>query len=570
MITPTDQRIQLFFEGDSITQKFGPCGDGNEWPAQLLASLPVSYNTENLAVGGSAWGTLHNRATALDAKLSADAPRHILCVMCGTNDLLSVAPSYTAAEIWTNCQDYCSDRQTAGWTVVLITPPPAQLPGTPADYESRRQTLLGLVRAGWAGIADYLVDYSANVYIGVGTAPTDHPSYWVNADHLGVTGEAVLAGYVEAMIGPLLQVEKRYHVYDEARYPSGPVAHDVPLHVYDDAAGTIESLIYAAETGGSPLANPYTVPATGRVDIWITVPKPYVLAGDDTTPRLLALAVAEPDDIGAPTTLTDNLYLADQTIDGDLGVLGKVIPVTTDVSCLGDLTHGYKRLYLHDGTDEWAVGINSAGAIVTAKRAINACIDPSFELDTNADGMADNWMVSSASVTGTPVYSRVAGRLGGYAQRIQYTGVAGDASGDKAIHFTEYPVYVPAPERAAAEGEVWTLSDYFTAALSGCTVSLRLVAWNSAFGYLDETSEPVTVQASPTRFHVHHTMPASTAWCSCMVSILGIGNGDTADITIDDVLRNKSADLDDYFDGSYPLCEWADSRAPNASASIKG
>jgi hypothetical protein len=48
-------------------------------------------------------------------------------------------------------------------------------------------------------------------------------------------------------------------------------------------------------------------------------------------------------------------------------ILQTVTPVTTNAYQLGDATHGYKKLVLHDGTDEWEVTVNTSGALVTTK-----------------------------------------------------------------------------------------------------------------------------------------------------------------------------------------------------------
>jgi hypothetical protein len=53
-------------------------------------------------------------------------------------------------------------------------------------------------------------------------------------------------------------------------------------------------------------------------------------------------------------------------------------------------------------------------------------LTPGFETDANSDGIADNWTLMSETVGGTPTLSRVAGRTGGYAERIRYTAQAGD------------------------------------------------------------------------------------------------------------------------------------------------
>ena len=43
------------------------------------------------------------------------------------------------------------------------------------------------------------------------------------------------------------------------------------------------------------------------------------------------------------------------------------LPGATDTCYLGNTTHGFKALYLHDGTDEWAVTINTSGELITTK-----------------------------------------------------------------------------------------------------------------------------------------------------------------------------------------------------------
>ena len=43
------------------------------------------------------------------------------------------------------------------------------------------------------------------------------------------------------------------------------------------------------------------------------------------------------------------------------------LPGGTNVAALGSTTLGFKELYLHDGTDEWKVAINTSGTLVTTK-----------------------------------------------------------------------------------------------------------------------------------------------------------------------------------------------------------
>ena len=59
--------------------------------------------------------------------------------------------------------------------------------------------------------------------------------------------------------------------------------------------------------------------------------------------------------------------------------------------------------------------------------ADNLVLNPSFEVDSNSDGLADNWTLSE-TVAGAVTLTRVAGLFGSYAQRVQYTGEATDAN----------------------------------------------------------------------------------------------------------------------------------------------
>lgn len=180
----------------------------------------------------------------------------------------------------------------------------------------------------------------------------------------------------------------RYHVYTEARHPTGAVAAGHSLTVYDDAAGTELSDIYAAASGGSPLANPYVVPATGIVDFWATVPVPYTVASGDDTPRPLAIFVATTNDIGAASLTADNAMTGTQTItgkrlrvDGGAEGLGDYFgqieidkgPVNT-VGCLG---------ILDDGLPVVQYAIDEASAVIGMYTGEH----------TGIQGLADRFMI---------------------------------------------------------------------------------------------------------------------------------------------------------------------------------
>lgn len=204
--------------------------------------------------------------------------------------------------------------------------------------------------------------------------------------------------------------------------------------------------------------------------------------------------------------------------------------------------------------------VTAAG--VTART--NLCANPSFE-GAFTSGLAANWAFSSSSsVTGTVVPTQVAAiGTGSSAQRIQYTGVAGDSAGDKVLLFSTSDSAVG----SCAPGDVLTVSALLKGALSGCQLAFAVVWRNSSGGYISQAySADPAVTGTATRFSA--TISAAPANASLMALRFygyAFGTGDTIDLTIDDVLIEKAASLGDYFDGA-TLGYWTG--AANASTSV--
>ena len=479
----------------------------------------------------------------------------------------------------------------------------------------------------------------------------------------------------------------RYHVYDDARHPTGPVAAGHTLHVYDDAAGTVTSSIYAAASGGSPLTNPYTVPATGIVDFWATVPAPYAVAQGEATPRPLKILVATPEDIGAADLATDNdfqgqinaipargvffgdpadigagtqiaqigrdadtlyfqvgdgvysavapytfpdrfnigtqppfrigmgetnsagmsdpgvpffylhavssdpadtcfhlayppgqtgtvLRLADENdvealavnVDGDLTLRGDFLPSAGGVGRFGNAGRAASKLYLSDGVNHWAVTVNAAGTLAATRCAENYLLAPSFELDTvmppgAPSGLAAYWGLTHTTTT-APTPTLVTGRTKGLAQRIQYTGVAGDTAAEWQL------TAAATPAASFAEGENVAISGYAKVADGSAVVTLVLVWLNAAGGFINAMIVPLTNTETWHRYLDAYACPALTDHIQVYVHAEGIDNGNVVDVTVDDIQPEKAAAATAYFDGSYPPAEW-DGPA-NASYSRKG
>jgi len=170
----------------------------------------------------------------------------------------------------------------------------------------------------------------------------------------------------------------------------------------------------------------------------------------------------------------------------------------------------------------------------------NYCTNPSFEVDTDADGKSDS-LTLYENVAGTPVLSRVAGRNGGYAQRIQYSAQAGDTGKLIWVWFSSGAVFTTA--------DIITASAYIKGSVSGASFVGVQPVWNGSSTY---ASSGGSAGVDWTRFSA---TPAAAVAGDTTIALrlarIDI-NSDSAviDVTIDDVLLEKSAVLTPYFDGS--------------------
>ena len=65
------------------------------------------------------------------------------------------------------------------------------------------------------------------------------------------------------------------------------------------------------------------------------------------------------------------MYITSGTTDnqviGQFNMYQHTTPETTNTWDLGNTTRGWRYLYLHDGTDEWRIQINTSGVLTTTK-----------------------------------------------------------------------------------------------------------------------------------------------------------------------------------------------------------
>jgi hypothetical protein len=196
----------------------------------------------------------------------------------------------------------------------------------------------------------------------------------------------------------------------------------------------------------------------------------------------------------------------------------------------------------------------------------NLMPSPSFEIDTDVDGLADDWEVGVGEIYGTLTKSIVSGRLGGSAQRIQYTANPSDSGAD--INLRAQPSSGVWGVPGFSPGDIVTVSFYAKGSLSGTTGTITVSAYNDAGSFISTvaTISGWTPETDWSRKYLTTSaLPALTAEVLFNVAFT-VGSGDTIDVTFDDVLIEKSSILNPYFDGSSPGSSWAGTA--NASTSI--
>lgn len=428
--------------------------------------------------------------------------------------------------------------------------------------------------------APYLPDYFDGSYPSCSWTGTAHAStsispYGVNNGTLTNVGETV----TNYLTDPSYEVDSN----------ADGLANDIG---YNKNIGTPTPSLVAGRTGGYAQRVAYTAPVgeTGSYcDVGLsgmTAPGLFT-AGDPVTLSVylkgsltgipLALRMYFYTDAGTYVGYVSGTPVSSlpSSWDGSRFILTSVVPATATrvwgvISMTGiaagdsfDFTFDdaqlVKRSYpvaYFDGNSgagcAWTGTANaSASTKYQAVTAVNYCTNPSFETDAHTNTLADGWTAAWASdITGTPVYSKVTGRSGGIAQRIQYTGVAGDgAGGTKAL----YIVIDLTAAGSFAAGDYVTVSAYVKGSVVGC--SARLGAWfrdaGGAYVPGGSNTETITLTDSYTRNSMTTAVaPAGTSTLRAGLYIYNISEGDTIDITIDDVVITKTPYATAYFDGS--------------------
>ena len=157
----------------------------------------------------------------------------------------------------------------------------------------------------------------------------------------------------------------RYHIYTDARRTTGEVAAADTVAFYTDAGCTTLATLYSAISGGTTLDNPYTVPSSGIISVYVTQERLYVIPEGDDTGRLIYAA--------NPATSTINVRDYGATGDGttdDTAAFQAAIDACEaqylDFGALGNKGHPVlyipPGIYLVDGFEIDFTGFKCEGA----------------------------------------------------------------------------------------------------------------------------------------------------------------------------------------------------------------
>lgn len=158
----------------------------------------------------------------------------------------------------------------------------------------------------------------------------------------------------------------------------------------------------------------------------------------------------------------------------------------------------------------------------------------------NAGGAWSNW--GFGTLAGTPTKSLVSGVYGETAQRIQYTGLAGD-------NIVGFEFFSPSTAVSSfASGESGTASVWIKGSASGVSLSLRIRCRAADDSYIspDIISSPITLTGEWQRVVLTGTMNTGTSRARLLVNVASIAEGDSFDFTVSATQLEKGAFATSY------------------------
>lgn len=182
---------------------------------------------------------------------------------------------------------------------------------------------------------------------------------------------------------------------------------------------------------------------------------------------------------------------------------------------------------------------------------------PSLEIGS---GLASYWGLGYSTASIPTATQPAAIGSGSKCQRLQYTGVAADAG--ESFYFQPRTVAGSSFHGVGefAEGDPATFAVKAKGSKAGITAQLRIYAYSEAGANLGSvTGADMAISGAVQTFSVTYaSLPANTHKVLLYVYFIGISNGDSLDIYIDDAILTKTAAAVDYFDGDTLGYHWTD------------
>jgi lysophospholipase L1-like esterase len=202
-MVPLRNRV-VMTEGGSWTFGLGVAGaggvGGETYQRYAFERTNFSITGYNSGVSGQTALQMIADGPTLDRTFDACAPRNVCVFWGGSNDIESGA---TAATTWSRIQQFCNERRAVGWRVLLL-PIVDRVAANQTFFDTERQTLTGLITAGWPAVADGFVDLTVNPNLGGVGARNNSTYYQADQIHLTPVANQLVGELVAPTLNALL------------------------------------------------------------------------------------------------------------------------------------------------------------------------------------------------------------------------------------------------------------------------------------------------------------------------------------------------------------------------------
>lgn len=203
--------LVLAYTGNSLTVGLG---SSRAWTLQLDDRITVTtgatFTSTNRGHSGFATGGINGAGTNLTLLIPTEidplydgAKNNILVFQEMINDLFYGS---TAAQAYANVQTYMDTLANQNWYRIVISPSPRAGDAVPGDYETKRQTLIGLIAADptFGGRVDAVWRVDADSRMGTVASLSDAYYYQQEAANVKVhwtyAADAIAADEIYALV----------------------------------------------------------------------------------------------------------------------------------------------------------------------------------------------------------------------------------------------------------------------------------------------------------------------------------------------------------------------------------